>query len=106
MVVEDVSFLAVEFVVDLGYEGVEFDLLILAELYGEYLVLYSVLVLISALSCDVIDGFVEVLLDELFFDLLAGLDLFAEHLGLADAVVLLAPLGLELLLLVVHMFNI
>jgi hypothetical protein len=102
--IEDDLLLALELAMDLAEEGVELDLLVLAELDCEDLVVDAVLVFVVALTENVFDRFGEVLLDEFLLDLLAGRELLGEGWRLAETVMLLAPNGLELMLFIVHAF--
>lgn len=75
---EDVLLLGLELVSHLPQEGLELYFLVLAELYGEDLVADAVLVLVVALSDDVVHGRVQVLMHKLFLDPLAGSQLLGE----------------------------
>ena len=60
-VLEDAALLCLELVPYLPQEGLELYFLVLAELYGEDLVVEAVLVLVVALPNDVIHGRVQIL---------------------------------------------
>jgi hypothetical protein len=72
LTVEDGRFLLLKLLVELADEAVELYLLILSELYCEYLICDSVLVLVVALPGNVIDSRLQVLFYQLFLYLSAG----------------------------------
>lgn len=102
-VFEDAALLGLELVSYLPKEGLEFHLLVLAELYGEDLVADAVLVLVVALPNNVIHGRVQILMDQLFLDPLTGPQLFAEPTRPPEAVALAPDVHKLLFLLSLHL---